>query len=369
MRGHVRQRGKTWAIVYDEGYDENGKRRQRWRGGFATKREAQSALNDVLPKLEHGDYVAPSKVTLGEFLEGEWLPSRESKVRPTSFITYRSLLRNHVIPHLGTRRLQELSPGHVNELYAKLEKAGLAAETRRLIHGVLSKALGDAVRWDRITRNPIQRVDKPKPSKRRTTAWTAKELGRFLAVVADDRLVALWRLAATTGMRRGELLGLTWRSLDLNGGRLTVERQLLLTGSFGPPKSDRSQRTIRLDAETIAALERHRDAQRVERALAGDAYEDGDLVFADELGRPIPPPWLSARFLSHRKAAGISVGTLHILRHTAATLMLTNGIPVHITAARLGDRPETILKTYTHLLPQSDEQAALGMAELLAEAR
>lgn len=225
------------------------------------------------------------------------------------------------------------------------------------------------MRWDRLTRNPIQRVDKPKASKRRATAWTAKDLGRFLTAVGDDRLVALWRVAATTGMRRGELLGLTWRSLDLDGGRLTVERQLLVVGSFGPPKSERSQRTIQLDAETVAALKRHRDAQRVERALAGDAYQDGDLVFCDELGRPIAPPWLSARFLTHRDAAGIRVGTLHILRHTAATLMLTNGVPVHIAAARLGDRPETILKTYTHLLPQSDEQAALGMAELLAEAR
>jgi integrase len=167
-------------------------------------------------------------------------------------------------------------------------------------------------------------------------------------------------------MRRGELLGLTWRAVDIEIGRLVVEQQLLPSGAFGPPKSKRSERTIRLDADTVTALKSHRDAQRVERALPGDAYNDRDLVFCDELGEPILPYRLSDTFLARRKSAGISTGTMHTLRHTAATLMLTNGVPVHVVAARLGDRPETILQTYAHLLPQSDEQAAAGMAELLA---
>lgn len=367
MRGHVRKRGRTWAIVYDEGYDERGKRQQRWRGGFATRREAENALNSVLEKLGRGDYVAPSKTTLGEFLIDEWLPRR--KVRPGSLSTYQSLVRNHIVPELGKKRLQAVSPGHIDTFYADLERRGLAADTRVLIHSILRKALGDAVRWDKIVRNPADRVDRPKPSGRRATAWTVRELGRFLDRVGNDRLFALWRLGATTGMRRGELLGLSWRALDLEGGRLTVERQLLATGKFGPPKSSRSERTVKLDDETIAALNVHRDAQRVERALAGDAYEESDLVFCDELGRPLSPRWVSDRFVKHRKKADVPVGTLHILRHTAATLMLTNGVPVHVVAGRLGDRPETILKTYAHLLPHSDEQAAAGLAALLTGSR
>jgi integrase len=116
---------------------------------------------------------------------------------------------------------------------------------------------------------------------------------------------------------------------------------------------------------TVETWERHREAQLVERALAGDAYQDGDLVFCDELGGPIPPNRLSEQFLRHRKAARIPTGSMHILRHTAATLMLTSREPVHVVAARLGDRPETILKVYAHLLPHSDEAAAKGMAALL----
>jgi hypothetical protein len=132
--------------------------------------------------------------------------------------------------------------------------------------------------------------------------------------------------------------------------------------SFGPPKSERSRRTIALDPETVKALRRHRDAQLLERDSAGDAYQDRDLVFTDELGGAIGPDRLTDGFRSRRKAASIPTGTLHTLRHTAATLALTAGVPLHIVAARLGDKPETVLKTYAHLLPRSDEVAAERVA-------
>jgi integrase len=225
------------------------------------------------------------------------------------------------------------------------------------------------VRWARLVRNPADMADPPKAERSRAQAWTAKELGRFLEHVRGDRLFPLWRLAATTGMRRGELLGLTWRCLDLDGARLSVEQQLVPTiggCTFGPPKSTRSRRTIALDPETVRILAEHRDAQLLERDFAGPAYVDGDLVFADVLGGPIHPQRLTAWFGNHRKAGGLPTGTLHTLRHTAATLALTEGVPVHIVAARLGDDPNTVLSTYAHLLPQSDEQAAERVAALLA---
>jgi hypothetical protein len=156
--------------------------------------------------------------------------------------------------------------------------------------------------------------------------------------------------------------------LDLDGARLSVEQQLVPTRggvSFGPPKSSRSRRTVALDPETVEALRRHRETQLLERDFAADAYQDGDLVFADELGRPIHPQRLTQWFAEHRKAAGIPNGTLHTLRHTAATLALTAGVPVHIVAARLGDAPTEVLKTYAHLLPQSDELAAERIAAAL----
>jgi integrase len=368
MRGHVYKRGQTWTVVHDEPA-EDGRRRQRSKGGFHTRRAAQKFLNEQLARLDRGSYAAPSKLTLGEYLVGEWLPAIERTIRPSTYAIYRRSVRLHVRPHVGGVRLQSLSGGQLTALYRKLEQEGLAVSTIRGVHTVISRALRDAERWARTPRNVARLADPPAAGRTRATAWTATELKRFLEHVRDDRLFALWRLAATTGMRRGELLGLTWRWVDLDGGRLSVEQQLMPTKggpSFGPPKSARSRRTVALDPETVAALSRHRDTQLLERDFAADAYRDQDLVFCDPLGGPIRPEALSRLFTRYRKAAGIPSGVLHTLRHTAATLMLTGGVPVHIAAARLGDRAETVLSTYAHLLPQSDELAAERVAQAIA---
>jgi integrase len=175
-------------------------------------------------------------------------------------------------------------------------------------------------------------------------------------------------------MRPGELLAQAWQTTDLEGGSVRIERQLIPTrggATFGSPKSKRSNRTIALDAETVEALRHHRETQLLERDLAGAAYEDHDLVFCDELGRRIYPKRLTEWFLRHRKAAGVPTGSLHVLRHTMATLALTASppVPLHIVAGRLGDRPETLLRVYAHNLPQSDSMAAEAVAAVLVDKR
>jgi integrase len=204
------------------------------------------------------------------------------------------------------------------------------------------------------------------------TAWTASETRRFLAYVERERLSALWRLAATTGMRRGELLGLRWQDVALDDGRLRVEHQALPTPggvTFGSPKSKRSRRTVTLDAATVDGLREHRERQLLEQSLAGEAYEQGDLVFPDALGRPMHPNALSNQFIVRRRAAGVPVGSVHVLRHTAATLALEARASLHVVAARLGDRRETLLAAYAHLLPSSDADAADAVAGALVDKR
>lgn len=235
------------------------------------------------------------------------------------------------------------------------------------------------MKWGKLPRNVASAADPPSLPRTRVQAWTASELRRFLAHVTDDRLYALWRLAAATGMRRGELLGLPWQLLDLDVGRLRVEQQLRCDPttcdvcgerhacSLGPPKSVRGERTIALDPGTAEALRRHRSVQLLERDLAGPAYQDHDLVFADELGRPYYPESISGWFVRRRKAAGITTGSIHVLRHTHATIALTEGVPLHVVAGRLGDDPKTVLDTYAHLLPRSDEQAAAIVAAVLVD--
>ncbi len=363
MRGSITKRGSLWSVRYDEP-GETG-RRQRRKGGFGTKREAEAFLAEQQTRIRDGSYATPSALTLGRFLTDEWLPAVDGTVRPLTLAAYRSRVNAYIAPRIGSVRLQALSGGHLNALYRELEQAGLSVSTRRGVHTVLHRALRDATRWGRTVRNVATLADPPALKRSRVNAWTAGELRRFLDHVAHDRQSALWRLAATTGLRRGELCGATWRCLDLDGARLAVEQQLVPGPggvSFGPPKSARSRRRIALDAETVDALRRHRDAQLLERDFAGAAYSDRDLVFCDPLGGPISPMTLTRQFGEHRKAAGIATGTLHVLRHTAATLALTSGVPVHIVAARLGDDPRTILATYASLLPQSDEIAAERVA-------
>jgi integrase len=271
MRGHVHKRGKTWTVVYDEQAGD-AKRRQRTKGGFATKRDAQRFLTDTLARMERGSYAAPSKLTVADYLTGEWLPAVHGTLRPLSHDRYARVVRLYIKPQIGATRLQALSGGHLNAMYAGLEASGLSVSTVRLVHAVLSRALRAAERWGRVPRNVARMADPPARGRSRAQAWTAGELRRFLEHVQDDRLFPLWRLAATTGMRRGELAGLTWRWLDLDAARLSVEQQLVPTRggcTFGPPKSARSRRTVALYVETVDVLRAHREAQILARASPG----------------------------------------------------------------------------------------------------
>jgi integrase len=391
MRGSTRKRGKTWTAYWDGSANvdtDTGSvtRAQKSKGGFRTQKDAQAFLTTIMPKVAAGTYIEPSMEQLGAFMLG-WLRTIEAngEVKSTTVHRYREIVGTYIARRdIGQVPLARLDPAAVLGLYDDLARCsnpscdhakpeacrGLSAASRQLIHAVLRRSLNDAVRWERLTRNPVSQIRSPRAGDTRVTSWTAGELRRFLAHVEHNRLSALWRLAATTGMRRGELLGLQWIDVDLDAAKLSVERQLRPTlggATFGSPKSKRGLRTIALDAGTVEALRGHRDRQLLEQSLAGDAYAHGDLVFCNELGAPIRPDWLSKVFPGLRKAAGIPVGSLHVLRHTAATLALTAGIPLHVVAARLGDHPQTLLSTYAHLLPHSDVTAANAIAAAIVD--
>ncbi len=373
MRGFTRKRGSTWYAYWDTYDVDTGARRKRSKGGFARQKDAQNHLDEVLPQVKAGTYSEPSKEPFARFLKDEWLPAIRGTVRPLTADNYAKIADRYVGRRdIGSVPLRNVTGGTLTALYSEMERDGLSAGTRRMTHAVLGRALRDAKRWGKISRNPATDATPPARPKTKATAWSARELRAFLAHVEGERLYALWRLAATTGMRRGELLGVTWRALDLDGGRLQIDQQLIpVPGGceFGPPKSKRSERTIALDPETVDALRAHREVQQLERDLAGEAYGDQDLAFCNELGGPIYPKLLTTAFAKARKAAGIPTGSLHVLRHTAATLALTANppVPLHIVAGRLGDDPTTLLGTYAHLLPRSDVQAAETVAAILGD--
>ena len=371
MRGSTRKRGTTWTALWDAYDPTTGSRRQKSKGGFRTQKEAQTHLATVITQTAEGGYVEPSKVAFGRFLRDEWLPAIESTIRPTTRVAYAGIVRRYIAGRdIGTIPLRGLSGAHITALYSELERDGLSDATRRSVHTVISRSLNDAVRWGRLGRSPVRAAIAPPSPRSHAQTWTGTELRRFLAQVADDRLSAMWRTLATTGMRKSEALGLTWRCVDLDGHSLRVEQQVLaLRGGlrFGPPKTRRSERTIALDEGTVAALREHRETQGLERAVAGPVYCEQDLVFCNEIGQPISPHLITEWFKRHRDAAGIPTGTAHTLRHTMATTALTEGVPLHIVAARLGDDPRTTLGVYSHLLPSSDSAAAEALARILVD--
>jgi integrase len=240
-----------------------------------------------------------------------------------------------------------------------------APRTVRGVHTVLRHALSDAVGWQRLIRNPADRAKPPSLASIKgmpPRTWSARQLDDFLAHVADDRLAAAWRVLALTGIRRGELLGLTWEAVDLDTGRLAIMRTLIEgkgAPRFSDPKTKRGRRSVALDADTVDVLREHRDRQLDERLAWGPAYQDQGLVFCREDGTPIWPRTFSRSFDHHVRDAGLPKIRLHDLRHSHATLALEAGIHPKVISERLGHATIAItLDTYSHAIPAMQEDAA-----------
>ena len=367
-----------WSYTIDTG-PVGGTRRQRSKSGFKTKREAVAALTQVQGAIGEGTYVEPSRQTLADFLESDWLPAIQSTIRPSTFRSYEQHVRTYIGPRIGHIRLQALDGGIINGLYADLLASGrvtkpgtLSASTVRRIHSTLHRSLRDAVKWGRLTRNPTDQADPPRPGMGGSTemkTWTAQELARFLAHVRDDRLYAMWVLAATTGMRRGEVLGLKWDDIDLATRRLSVRRTLISLGGEvhqSEPKTKRGKRQLALDTTTTAALKEWRRTQAQDKLALGPGWSNSGWVFTREDGTPIHPEHFSRAFDQKVREARLPRIRPHDLRHTHATLALQAGIHPKVVSERLGHATVAItMDTYTHAVPALDEEAAERIAALV----
>ncbi|TFV49526.1 tyrosine-type recombinase/integrase [Blastococcus sp. TF02A_35] len=364
----------------------DGSRKQVLRRGFLSRRDAAAALREEIRKAERGEWVEPSKQRLDAYLE-EWVAGQ--RLSPATLASYRKNIRLHIDPHLGTTPVARLTGPALNAWMRKLEasgradgQGGLSARTVRYVFTILRSALGDAVREGRLALNPTDRATPPSASEARPPemqAWTAIELGRFLgwADARDKDLAMGWRLLAATGMRRGEALALRWRDVDLDAGRVQVRRSVGVVKTKGggeqlvegPTKTGQS-RVVDLDAGTVAALRAYR---AVRGGLALDLVRDTALVLGELTGAHRHPERFSRRFVGQvaqaRKAMGadlLPAIRLHDLRHTHATLLLADGVPVKVVSERLGHANATItLTVYQHVHPGMGRQAADRFAILL----
>ncbi len=376
MRGHVRKRGPSWAIVYDEGRDENGKRRQRWRGGFPTKKAAEEELRRVLRSLDTGDYVTPERLTFAEFARERWLPVVESSMRKTTYEAYERTIRLHILPAIGGIQLQKLDAARLDRLYVDLRSKKpkpLSPNTVRFIAAVLSSALDYAERKGLVTRNAAKRSDPPRWQRRQPRTWTTRELGAFLESVKDENDFALWRFLSLSGCRRGEALGLTWFGLDIEARTALMTQQVVPTKDgieITQPKTASGTRLVTLDDETVRILRDHRHQQIVLKELMAEVYVDHDLVFAKSDGEPLDPRGVSQRFQRLRKAAGLPVIRLHDLRHGVGMEGFRLGIHPEVMRRRLGHANIGItIGTYTTgAAPEVERRAAQSIADAVDRA-
>lgn len=362
---------KTWYFVVDvRGAD--GRRHQVFRRGFRTRAEAQEKLDQRRVAAAKGVLVDGTRSTVGEYLRDVWLPSLASTVRPTTRDTYERLVRAHIMPTLGPLRLQQLDRTHVRQWVDRL--AGqMSPKSVRNVHGVLAKALTDAVDLRLIDGNVASRTKLPSVERGAPRAWSAGQLRAFLEHVAGDRLYPLWRLIAMTGCRRGEALGLRWADVDVDEATVAITHQRTIAGSHvveGSPKTKAGARTVALDAATVAALRAWRAQQSAERLFMGAGWPDTDLVFTHPDGGGLWPQNVTAKFRAIAQELELPLIGVHGLRHSAATWMIGSGVSPKLVQQRLGHADVSVtLGLYSHVMPGHDHDAAEALAKAVASSR
>ena len=377
MSGHIRKRGaRSFEIKFDIGADPlTGKRRIRYHSFKGTKREAELKLATLVAENSRGDYVDAWKETVSAFIE-RWVSDwATSHVSAKTLERYAELLRNHVAAHIGDVNVQKLRAVHLNDLYSTLQRVtGLAPRTIGHVHRVLHRALGLANRWGLVQQNVAALVSPPRVASVELELLTPAQAQTMLQKLRGRSVYPAFVTALATGMRRGELLALRWRDVDLDGAMIRVEQSLEQTKAglrFKSPKTKFGRRAITLPASAVTVLRDHRKAQAEQRLKLGMGKAPANsLVFATWEGKPRSPNSLTKEWTEAIKATKLPRVTLHSLRHTHASHLIASGLDVLAISRRLGHGgPAITLAVYGHLFPQADDRAASAIEATFAAAR
>lgn len=432
VRGTVVRRGSRWAYVINLEPDPvTGKRQQLWRSGHGSEDEAWDALAEANRELREGTFVRPVNLTVAEFLD-RWLDTIKVEIKPTTHANYSALARAYVVPHIGHRRMRDIQPQTISELYRRLfesgrrkrdansamfeywqarttaghrvtaaeladvgnlsrsggaralarfragrfpeSSAGLSAKTIASVHIMLRAAFNDAAgeAWGVIARNPVPHASRPRVRRSERTTWKPSELTTFLRAARGERLYAMWLLFATTGVRRSEVAGAQVAGLDLAALELSVgPTRVVAAGRVhdSDGKSANSVRRFALDPVTARVLGGHLEMLDRERAEFGDVYQDHGLLFCWPDGSRIYPDTITRQFNRLVDRAGLPHIGLHDVRHTYATMALRAGVNPKIVSTRLGHASVAFtLQTYTDSVPELDRAEAERVASLFLTA-
>lgn len=367
---YKRQDGR-WTAAVNLGYQE-GKLRRKYVYG-KTRAEVAEKLTAALRDQQQGVPIATERQTVTQFLD-RWLEDCvKPSVRPKTFTSYSQLVRIHIKPELGHIQLFKLSPQQVQGFLNDRLKKELSPRTVQYIRAVLRKALGQALRWGLVVRNVATLVDSPRVERAEIKLMLSNEAQRFLECVQGDRLEALFSVALAMGLRQGEALGLRWQDIDWDAGVLRVRFALQRVNrrlELSELKTKSSRRDLPLIDSVLNSLRAHRTRQLQEKLLAGSNWQDSGFVFTTSIGTPLDARNVIRKYHALLKKAELPQHRFHDLRHSCASLLLAQGVPLKTVSDILGHSQISITADYyAHIAPEMRREALNVMDSIFTEAR
>jgi integrase len=386
----IRWRGSTCTAYWWVQDPATGKSEQRSKGGFHFEEPARRSrttgrlgegrsegdsareyLNEVLAKVQKGEWRPDGQLKVVEVVTS-WLDAKKRTVRVTTFEQYSQVARDWIIPYIGGTKASALTPAIVNTWEDKLRAKGLSSRTVQMAVSYLKSATRYAAqpKVGLLGRDPLAGVEKPRSTSPKMRFWDPSGSAAFLAATQGARLYPAWLLFLTLGLRRGEVLGLKWDAVDLATGRLSIAATRVVTSAGqaieSTPKTESGKRYIDVGPRVVAVLKSHHATYAAEKLHAGDAYHDDGFVFANELGQPLHPATISDLWDRAIRDLGMRPIRLHDARHSAASAMLSAGVPVTTVSQILGhSTPVITMSVYAHSLPGAGRAAAEGMEAAL----
>ncbi|WP_342477788.1 site-specific integrase [Paenibacillus sp. FSL H7-0350] len=369
---------KTKTYYFKVNYKEDGKYKQVLRRGFKTKKEVKAAMAEAEDQINKKKFIQKSNKSFGDFLTS-YLNDKKMNVKSSTWKMYASLVNNHVIPSLGMKNIQSITPRNLQDFYNELhEKGSLSDENIQKCHTLINDAMKQAKAWKEIGDNPAELVKRPVARKKEMQVWTLEESHRFLDAAKDDRYYIVSLLALTTGMRQGEILGLRWKDVDFENKIISITQILSHDGKElqAGAKTVSGSRPIRIDNHTLEILEKHRRKMKEEKMIRRDVYQDLDLVVATSLGNPVSLRNINRSFSrivenlnTHvQKSNGLRGAArqqdplkkirFHDLRHSHVTFLIKNRETPQAIAERLGWSDTRMIDNYAHITPDIQEDTA-----------
>lgn len=365
MNGHFYKRGKTWTYVIRIEDPITGKKKQKSKGGFPRRNDAEAAARKILAEVDEHKYVEPSKETFSSYIE-EWFTFYQKRIKETTASSRKYLMDKHLIREnpFSNKPLSKITTLDIDSLYIlKLEDEEYSTSTIRKIHQLLNQAFDQAVKWKKVKFNPVINATPPPVKKEEMKIWCFDEIHSFLDQCKKERHYITFLLAIYTGMRRGEILGLKWNDIDFEKKIIRVQRSLSHVPKKGyiltTPKTKKSLRQVPVPDFILNELNTHKELQEKWKKRLGDQFQDQELVISTETGTLQDPRNIIRVMRRISKAANVTSIRFHDLRHTHASILISEGVDIVKVSTRLGHaNPKITLETYAHIMPNDDNEVA-----------